>query len=98
MNVFLSHKMSGLSEEEIMIVRHTALRHLVERYGTDVIIVDNYHHHGAPENAGRLWHLGTSIKMLDEVDAIYFCDGWYRAKGCWVEKFISVIYKIKTLQ
>jgi len=99
MKVFLSHKMSGLTEEDVQKIRYDAYLYLLEMYGDDIDIVDNYHHTDAPENAGRLWHLGKSIQMMGDVDAIYFCPGhWISAKGCWVEKFISIIYKLKVLR
>ena len=99
MKIFLSHKMSGLTEDEVKEIRSIATYHLKKKYGSKIEIVDNYHHDDAPYNAGRLWHLGRSIQMLDDVDAIYFCKGkWHKAKGCWIERFIAIIYKIKVLK
>ena len=74
MKVFLSHPMSGLSESEVMNIRNEAVKLLTEKYG-EIKIIDNYHHNNVvPENAGRLWHLGTSIRQMEEADAIYFCN------------------------
>lgn len=96
MKVFLSHKMTGLTEEEVMKIRNEALEYLQETYG-EIELIDNYHHKDVPENAGRLWHLGTSIRMMEEADAIYFCDGWEDAKGCCIEYEICKTYGIKIL-
>ena len=98
MKVFLSHKMSGLSEEEVARIREEAYQYLSKKYGRYIYIIDNYHHKGAPANAGRLWHLGKSIQMLDNADAIYFVKGhWLNAKGCLCERFIARVYGLKIL-
>lgn len=100
MKVFLSHKMSGLSDQEVGIIRLAAIHHLRRKYGVNnVSFIDNFHHNDAPVNAGRLWHLGRSIQQLQDADAIYFIPGkWMKAKGCWVELLISFLYKIKRLK
>lgn len=91
MKVFLSHQMSGLSEAEVMEIRNTALNNLQNKFG-DVELIDNYHHEDVPKEAGRLWHLGTSIRMMEQADLIYFCSGWKNAKGCLIERQICDIY------
>lgn len=96
MKVFLSHKMNGLTESEVMEIRNKALAYLQKNY-EDVELIDNYHHENVPEGAGRLWHLGTSIRMMEEADAIYFCEGWKEAKGCWIEFHICVKYGLRII-
>lgn len=91
MKVFLSHQMSGLSKEEVMEIRNTALNNLQNKFGA-IELIDNYHHEDAPKEAGRLWHLGTSIRMMEQADLIYFCAGWKNAKGCLIERQICDIY------
>ena len=93
MKVFLSHQMSGLSEEKVYQIRKTALDFLQSKYG-QIEVIDNYHHKNVPDNAGRLWHLGTSIRMMEQADLIYFCEGWTNAKGCLIEKAICDVYKL----
>lgn len=96
MKVFLSHRMSGVSEEEIMKIREDARVYLEARYD-NIEIIDNYHHDDAPEDAGRLWHLGRSIQMLEEADAIFFIPHQCNAKGCLVEMNIAEIYELQIL-
>lgn len=79
-----------------MTERERILKWLQEKYG-DVELIDNYNHDDAPENAGRLWHLGRSIQMMEEADAILFVIGWSRAKGCLVEYEVAVQYGLKIL-
>ena len=96
MKVFISQPMHGLTEEEVMCERANCLKWLQEKY-EDVELIDNYHHDDAPENAGRLWHLGRSIQMMEEADAVFFCLGWAGAKGCCIEYEIAVQYGLKIL-
>ena len=98
MRVFLSHEMSGLSEEKVIEIRKEATEYLKSKYG-DIEIIDNYHHADVPENAGRLWHLGTSIRQMEEADAIYFIEGhWKRANGCFIERQICNLYGLKVIE
>lgn len=97
MKVFLSHKMSGLSEEEVMQIREKAIKYLSDKYG-NIDIIDNYHHYDAPEDAGRIWHLGKSISQMDAADAIYFCDGWETANGCIIERNICKLYNLTIIE
>lgn len=53
MKVFLSHQMSGLSKEEVMEIRNTALNNLQNKFGA-IELIDNYHHEDVPKEAGRL--------------------------------------------
>lgn len=96
MKVFLSHPMHGMSEKEVMDLRRRAKSYLDEFYG-EVEIIDNYHHENAPENAGRVWHLGESIKMMNDADLVVFCPGYELARGCRVEEKICLEYDIPYL-
>lgn len=101
LRVFLSHKMNGLSEQQVNQIRINAKHQVHAKYGKEyeITFVDNYHHHNVPDNAGRLWHLGESIKILDSCNAVYFVPNyWMKAKGCWIERFICLIYKVKVLK
>lgn len=100
MKVFLSHKMSGVSEEEVYKIRERMTNEVKEMFpDQDIEIIDNYNHEGAPENAGRLWHLGRSIQQLEEADAIYFDKRniGKLANGVVVEKVVASLYNIKVL-
>jgi hypothetical protein len=97
MKVFLSHKMSGLSEEEVMKIRKECKEYLESKFG-EIEIIDNYTHEDAPENAGRLWHLGRSIQQMEEADAIYFHPGTCRiSEGCRIEYEIYKEYDLTAI-
>lgn len=96
--IFLSHPMSGLSEDEIMNIRYKAYHYIASKINENIEIIDNYHHKDIPENAGRLWHLGTSIRQMEEADAIYFCDGWEKSEGCNIERKICALYHLRVIK
>lgn len=97
MKVFLSHNMSGVSENEIKQIRKNAIAYLHDKYG-DIEIIDNYDHDNVPDNAGRLWHLGRSIQQLEQADAVYFVPYECSARGCRVERLVCKLYKIQILE
>ena len=99
MKIFISQKMSGLTEEEVLSNRNKALAYLKYTYpDAKFTVIDNYHHNEAPENAGRLWHLGRSIQQMEEADAIYFYrDRGEEANGVLIERLIAKLYKLKVL-
>ena len=98
MKIFISHDMNGLSDDEVKNIRSKAEEYLKERFGDNIEIIDNYTHLDAPENAGRLWHLGRSIQQMQDADIVVFIDdGVESAKGCIIEKLIC-IKKIKWLE
>ena len=94
--------MSGVPVEKINKIREDAEYYLVTKYGMNcgmpIEIIDNYNHDDAPLNAGRLWHLGRSIQQLGEADAVYFCKGNCKARGCLIERLVVFIYKIPILK
>ena len=97
--VFISQKMHGLSEEDVMKTRKEITSYLKSKYiDNDIEIVDNYHHNDAPIEAGRLWHLGRSIQQLGECDAIYFAKDAIDSNGGMVELLIAKLYGIKIIK
>lgn len=96
LKVFLSHPMSGLTDDEVNKIRNQAISELKERY-REIEIIDNYNHENVPPNAGRLWHLGASIQQMEQADGVYFCGDWNLARGCMIEREICTRYGILIL-
>ena len=98
MKVFISQKMSGLTEEEVMATRNKAIADLKSMYGKydgiEIEVLETYFHENVPDDAGRIWHLGESIKMLEKADIVYFCDEWEESNGCIIEREICKLYNI----
>jgi hypothetical protein len=98
LTVFLSHPMSGKTDDEVESIRNKMKDNLnfVLPY-VDFTFIDNYHHENAPENPNKLWHLGASIQQLGDVDCMYVYSEDDRAKGVQVEKLITELYEIPVL-
>lgn len=57
-----------------------------------IIIFDQYHQPVGPAGCSRVYYLGNSIKMMDEADIVVFADNAMSAKGCVIEKVITMMY------
>ena len=99
LKIFIAQKMNNKTETNVMMERRSIIQDLKKIFfDMDIEIIDNYHHPEAPQNAGRLWHLGKSIQQLEEADYIVFANKcWLYSKGCFIEKVISKVYGIKTI-
>lgn len=95
MKIFISQKMNGLTEKEILEERRKVVEFLKQKYGEFEPI--GYITETPPKNAGPLWYLAKSIEQLAEADAAYFCAGWGSARGCRIEREICTQYGIKVL-
>ena len=95
--IFISHSMSGLSEEYVLKIRQEAIVKVKSILGDNVEIIENYYHENVPDDAGSIWHLGTSIREMEKADYIYFHGNWKFSKGCLVEKTICDLYKLNVL-
>jgi len=55
-------------------------------------VIDNIHKDNVPENAGRIWYLGDSIKLMENATFVVFGKGWENSKGCTVEMEVCKQY------
>mgnify|MGYP003419044252 FL=1 len=103
MKVFVSLRMNGRSDAEIIEDQKKALKilenDLKERGELDspLELIDTVHHTFIPNNPQRLHYLGASIQKLADADFVFFYDDWYKAKGCWVELLAASLYKKKAV-
>lgn len=98
MVVFLSQKMSGLSDEEVFKVRKAAEEFIKSKLpDEDIEIIDNYVYPEAPENAHNLWYLGRSIQRMAEADTIFFTSTYENSRGGLIEKHITELYDLNVL-
>lgn len=92
MKVFISQPFHGVKEEDVLNLREHIVDLLEERGYFDIEVIDNYYKDNAPRDAGRLWYLGDSIKLMDEADLIVFVTGYKQAKGCLIEYEVALRY------
>lgn len=97
MKVMISLPMNGRKNDEIKermsyLKKEFAKLHIevVDSFITDEIEGSNY---------PGVYYLGrTLMKFMHNVDAVYFDDGWFEARGCRIENAICQEYGIKILK
>lgn len=98
--VMISQPMNGLSDDEIEKVKLEAAKEL-SKEGYEVV---NTFFNGSEECewAGKQKNipvacLSMSIAKMSEVDAVYFCKGWSKARGCRIEHEVAEKYGYEIL-
>lgn len=97
MRVFISQKMNGLSEEEILRTREEAIRYakfvIGLAPGDKFEIIDSYFR-TYPEDATPLFFLGKALELLSTADVCLFVGNWENARGCRIEHDCCLEYGI----
>ena len=91
--IMISQPMKDLSSEKIVDDREKAI-HTLETFGYDVIdifftddgFITDYTKHTP------VAYLAKSIEVMSKCDAVYFCKGWEKARGCKIEHEIAKAY------
>ena len=99
----ISQPMNGLSEESIVLTRQRAINFL-ERKGYEVVNTffnDEWYEEKAMEERGvvnrPMCFFAKSVENMSKCDAVYFCNGWDRARGCRLEHLIAQSYGVKIM-
>ena len=92
--IFISQPMHGLSMKQIMDLRQDIIVKRLNLHRGHVRIIDNINKEDIPYEAGRVWCLGDSIKLMDEADIVVFAPGWEKARGCRIEHKVCEEYGI----
>ena len=98
--VMISQPMNGLTDEEITNVKLKATEELSQKH---YVVVDSFFtgseecdwadtQHNTP-----IAYLALSLKKMAEVDAVYFCKGWSKARGCKIEYEVAKNYGLEIL-
>lgn len=103
--LFVSQPMTGLSDDEIMMARASAIRSAEYkiRGKTNIftpqkvlVVIDSFFQ-DAPTDAKHLWYLGESLKKLSEADVVIFAKNWQKSRGCKIEHEAAVNYGIEVM-
>lgn len=97
MKVMISLPMNGRKTDEIK-ERIKELKEKFAKYHIEVI--DSFLTEEANTNLRNqsVFYLGRTIQnFLSDVDAVYFDDGWQKARGCKIERYICEEYDIMIL-
>ena len=103
MKVFISVPMRGRTDEEIFDAIEDAEGKLVvmaaENNDDYIEYVNNFI--PIPSEADiknyAMWCLGEAIQKMSKCDAIYFCPGWEKARGCVIEHQVAASYGLMCL-
>lgn len=95
MKVMISQPMNGRNEEEVKKER----QEIVQKFNKmHIDVIDTLFTEEAPENCNQaIYYLGKSISAMKDIDAIYMCDNWFKARGCKIENQVAREYGIKIL-
>lgn len=97
MKVMISQPMNGIPDSEVRRIQNE----LKERFAKyHIEVVDSFLTEEADTNLRNqgVFYLGRTIqKFLSDVDAVYFVNGWQRARGCKIERQICEEYGIMIL-
>lgn len=97
MKVMISQPMNGIPDSEVRRIQNE-LKEKFAKYHIEV--VDSFLTEEADTNLRNqgVFYLGRTIqKFLSDVDAVYFVNGWQRARGCKIERQICEEYDIMIL-
>lgn len=98
--VMISQPMNGLTDEEIKNVKLKAIEELSKKH---YVVVDSFFTSGEECDWADTQHnipiayLALSLKKMAEVDAVYFCEGWSKARGCVIEHEVAKNYGLEIL-
>ena len=95
----ISQPMAGKTPDEIVEVRDKAIEYL-EKSGFEV--VDTYFPNDskyltADILSKPLFCLGKSLMYMSYCDAVYFCRGWDKTRGCILEHKAAEVYGLERL-
>ena len=98
MKVMISQPMNGKTDEEIVATRERAIKEL-EAAGYEVVntlFTDEWYSSENMKNRGveniPLCVLAKSLENMSLCNAVYFCKGWDKARGCKIEHDAAVAY------
>ena len=95
MKVMISMTMAGKHDETV----RKEYNDIVEKINKlHIVVVDTYFTDDTT-NISRpgIYFLAKSISAMEDVDAVYFADGWRNARGCEIEHQVCMKYGIKIL-
>jgi hypothetical protein len=99
----LSQPMVGKSDDEIIDTTFKGIQAL-EHLGYEVVntlFTDEWYNKDQMEARGvvqiPLCFLAKSLENMANCHAVYFCDGWEKARGCRIEHDVATTYGLEIL-
>lgn len=99
----ISQPMAGLTEEQIVETRERAVAHL-EEMGFEVVntlFTDEWYSQESMAERGvtniPMCFFAKSIENMSLCHAVYFCDEFYKARGCKLEHEVAKAYGVDVM-
>lgn len=102
-SVMISQPMAGKTEEEIIEAREKARRYINSKGYTfiNTLFTDDRYKVENMINEDiinfPLYYFANSVMNMCKCDAVYFCNGWEKARGCRLEHEIADAYGLKII-
>ena len=96
MKVMISQPMNGIPDSDVLKIRNDIIK---KAFKMGIVIVDSFDTSKVKDSKHPgVYYLGrTLMKFMHNVDAVYFDDGWFEARGCRIENAVCQEYGIKIL-
>lgn len=98
MKCFISQRMAGLTDQEILERRAEIEAYVRFSVSDDVEFISSFIEEDAPKNVNPgIWYLGKSIELLAQADLFVISKDALGSRGCDFEYNIARSYDIKIL-
>lgn len=94
MKIFISQRMSGLTDDEIITRRHEIMKFCKKEFREPCEFIDSFTKSTEQVNKGPIAMLGDSIAKMCDADLVVFDNGWEMSRGCNVERMVCAKYHI----
>ena len=94
MNIFISQKMAGFTDEQIMKRRQEIMDFCRKTFHEPCDFIDSFTKSQDIVDGGRIAMLGDSISKMSTADLVVFDEGWELSNGCNVERMVCAKYRI----
>lgn len=98
----ISQPMRGKTDQEILETRERATNALLEMgyVVANTLFSDEWAKNESSSGddvKSPLWFLAKSLEVMSRCNAVYFCKGWEKARGCDIEHDAAVLYGLKVI-
>lgn len=98
MKIMISQPMRGISDKEVLALRDQIKADL-ETKGHEVIstFFKDFNEDELTCRHIPLYYLADSLKVMADCDAVFFVNGWEKARGCRIEHQAAKEYGLKLI-
>lgn len=94
MKIFISQRMAGFTDEEIIARRREIMDFCKRKFNEPCEFIDSFTKNADQIKGGPISMLGDSISKMCDADLVVFDTRWYESRGCNVERMVCAEYRI----